>query len=267
MALRKTYIIKINGGIKLLLKEMFLLLLLALSAVQATDLIKNCKRVILHRKSYPPPVNSIMSVSDPAFARALAYQGGRIYKPADIALLRVEFDHWIKATYNIDFSKVVASGTLGGLVLPEALAIPFTNGDNLLYRKIFDDKNPLTGFLNTTFVFDIGWLAVMSKNGNFTGGTMAGKPYIKGDLLWFTQYMYLLENEINYSIQYRTKELIKVRSTAPGKSVTTVYGTDLAMQTQVVDSKGAVGFGTINTVNTMVEGVLTQIIHTYLVWK
>lgn len=68
---------------------------------------------------------------------------------------------------------------------------PYANGDNYMYRLVYDSDNYKVAEKMEHIMFQWGWLLQFSVAGTFPGGVRAGTTYTPGDIIGSTQLNWL----------------------------------------------------------------------------
>lgn len=242
-----------------------LLFLLSVHAVSGS-LVSAYERTLLHAKDKANPSGSVI---DPGQNRMVNFDGGTVYTRADADGLAALAKGYMLSQYGLDFFNAPAGPVAKSWALPQGIMYPFANGDDFLYRLVFDTKNLGVGVLDKTFIFDVGFLTIMSQDGNFTGGVMNGTSYKRNDILCYTRYNYLEEYQRGpFPWPGKGKNTIDIRCNVPAIQYLNSQGfTDQFIDAEIVDKQNRVGHASITTKTTRVNGVPYQRVRSFLTFN
>jgi len=247
---------------------MFSFIFILLTAVSGFDLISAYHRTLFHAKEVSTPSNNLAALLDPNLVRMVNYDGGSVYTQADANQLTQEAKTHFFNQFGLNYFTAPFNSTFGGWMLPAGFMFPFTNGDNFLYRLIFDDKHIGVGILNDRFVLDVGYLVLMNVAGNFTGGVMSGTSFNAGDILFYTQYTYLKESQRGKPHHKKDIEIIKILSEQPAFQYRNSQGLmEQYIKAKIIDEDGRIGYAGIMTTVTLENGAPYQRIRSILTFN
>ena len=218
-------------------------------------------RFIFYSKDIPAPT-SPTRVFDPGFNRTLSFACGRLYGPEYPAEIFTLATSWFLKQFGINWALgAPVPGFPGARVLPQGLLFPFINGEDHLLRihtDVFVDGKERTNTKedNNWFIFDTGYLVVLSGNGTFPGGVLAGATYLNGQILAYTQYTFLNEDyERRWgTIDPRWREVFTLKSYQPTLSQPNAFGqSEQYISTLVFDEcdcDDEIGFAAISVIAT-----------------
>ncbi|CAK7994696.1 Hypothetical protein POVR1_LOCUS220 [uncultured virus] len=147
--------------------------------VFASDAVKNYKRMVVYSKNVNTVTNTVENVRDPHHTRAINI----LYSPVEASYLLPNATNWFLFQFGLNFTGGNYSATTDSWSIPGGTMIPFITGSDNKTTLDFDDEDLQIGKSGSWILLTAGHVVVLSGNGVFPGGVMAGKTYTNGDLL------------------------------------------------------------------------------------
>jgi len=190
--------------------------------IRANELVPAFNRMVQTYTDLESPTNNVASILDAGRQKAI---NSTLYTLSEATQLTKTAFQYFLTQFGLNATAGVYVAAFDGWILPNAQIIPVGIGLDMSRKVTIDTDHLLRGASEKWFVASFGNFVLMTSNGVFTGGAIAGQSYAAGDILVYVEAYFLKEKTHPNAWQLPfNKEFFISKSILPSKQVTSSEG-------------------------------------------
>jgi hypothetical protein len=224
----------------------FVLLFTVLCSVRSDNIYDNFELLVNAKNQRNFTTNNAESVLDGGHAIMIGLENGTIYTQGDADAITLNSFNFLNCQFGLDVANAPIVLANGVRVLPGfGTYIPYQSGVNKLYRWLSGSNDESVFRKQNWYIADVGALFLMTTNGTFTGGVMAGTTFKNQSILAYAQYTYLKELKPGHSRTLNDIRIIRTVNQDPSYQVINEIGiAEQLLFESAMDEHGRTGYST-----------------------